>query len=207
MRRHPTFLAYTAAIFTGLGLLLTACAPAATGGGPAVAVMNGPSDGRVPGSAQLLQQEMALQGALHFHFVNDAAMRFAEGHNDFHHDRAVTSAGRLARTYGAPYAVLIGAPTLDRQVTLSSGKSVRTVDVTLRMEALVIDASSDSVVARIGSLTFERTRRESVDTLLPSVQQDPTVLALRDQAVGNIAPAVLGAVWSALGIHPTAPTG
>lgn len=203
--RHPTLLVLSAALLTGLALLVTSCAPAATGRGPAVAVLNGPSDGSLPGSAELLQQEMAQQGALHFHFLNDAAMRFAEGHNDFHHDRAVTSAGRVARSYGAPYAVLIGAPTLDRKVTLSQSKAVRTVEVTVQMEAVVVGASNDGVVSRLSSQTFEQTRHESADTVLPPIQRDPTVLTLRDQAVGTIAPAVLGAVWSALGIRPSAP--
>ena len=203
MRRSPPLLTCAAAAIAGLALVLTSCAPATTGSGPAVAVLNGPAAGRIAGSAELLQQDMAQHGALHFHFVNDAAMRFAEGHNDFHHDRAVTSAGRVARSYGAPYAVLIGAPTLERQVSLSADKSVRTVDVTVRIEAVVVDAATNQPVSRLSSQTFEQTRHESADVALPPVPQDPTVVTLRDQAVGNIAPAVLGALWSALGIHPS----
>jgi len=208
VRRRSTMWAATAAILTGLVLALGGCAPAAGGSsGPAVAVLNGPTEGRIIGSAELLQQDMAHQGALHFHFVNSAAMRFAEGHNDLYHDRALTAAGRVARSYGAPYAVLIGASTLDRTVTISQDKSARAVDVTLQMEAIVVDASTDEATARISSQTFEQTRYESTSETLPPVQRDPTVQSLRDQAVGNIAPAVLGAVWNALGIHPTRPGG
>lgn len=208
MRRRLPIVGLAAAAFVSLVALLGACAPATgSAAGPAVAVLNGPTQGRIAGSAALLQDDMAQQGALHFHFVNSAAMRFAEGHNDFYHDRAVTAAGRVARSYGAPYAVLIGASTLDRKVTTSHDGGARSVDVTVQMEAVVVDASTDQAVSRIDSQVYEQTRYESTDTALPPLQRDPTVQTLRDQGVGDIAPAVLGAVWNALGIHPTRPGG
>lgn len=197
MRRRLTHLASAAAL-TALALLLGACAPAAERTGPPIAVLNGPTQGRVAGAAQLLEHAMTQRAALHFHFVNDAAMRFAEGHNDFYHDRALTSAGRVARSYGAPYAVLVGASTLDRKVTVSQDGGGRSVDVTIQIQAVVVDASTDEAVARIRSGTFERTRVESTDTRLPPLQQDPAVLAIRDRAVPRIAPAVLGALRRAL---------
>jgi hypothetical protein len=185
--------------FAALTLALVACAPAATSGGqPLIAVLNGPANGRIAGSAALLESEMRAQGPLPFAFVNDAAMRFAEGHNDLFHDRAVTAAGRIARSYGAAYAVLIGAPTLTRDVTVSKDGSARWVDITLRMEAEVVDASTNQVVAHFESPLLERTRHESTADALPSLQNDPDVLVLRDQGVRDVAPAVVGAVLHAL---------
>lgn len=187
-----------------LALVLVGCAPA-TGrhAAPTVAVLNGPAEGRIAGSASLLEADMRTQGPLYFGFVNSAAMRFAEGHSDLFHDRAVTAAGRIARSYGAPYAVLIGATRLDRQVTLSKDKSARTVSVTLRMEAVVVDAATNHVVARFDSPLYQRARTESTADALPPLQQDPTVRALRDEGVHDVAAAVVGALWHALGIHPT----
>jgi hypothetical protein len=187
-------------------LSLSGCAPA-VGGQPLVAVLNGPAEGRIQGSAELLQSLMSDQGPLEFGFVNAAAMRFAETHNDLFHDRALTSGGRIARSYGAPYAVLIGASTLDRTVTLSHDKSARSVDVTVQIEAIVVKASTDKAVARISSQTFEQVRVEKTDTALPPIGKDPTVQTLRDQAEANIAPAVVGVLWNQLGIHPSAGAG
>lgn len=185
--------------FAALALTLVACAPAAAPGAqPLVAVLNGPANGRISGSAALLESDMRAHGPLPFAFVHDAAMRFAEGHNDLFHDRAVPAAARIARSYGAPYAVLIGAPTMTRDVTVSKDGSARWVDVTLQMEALVVDASSDTVLARFESLPMQRARHESTADALPALQRDPDVQALRDRGVYDVAPAVVGAVRHAL---------
>ncbi|MEJ2292722.1 MAG: hypothetical protein P8Y05_13565 [Deinococcales bacterium] len=183
-----------------LALVLVGCAPAASRrAAPTVAVLNGPAEGRIAGSAARLEADMRTQGPLYFSFVSSAAMRFAEGHSDLFHDRAVTAAGRIARSYDAPYAVLIGASSLDRQVTVSKGKSARTVSVTLRIEAVVVDAA----MARFDSPLCQQTRTESTADALPPLQQDPTVQALRNEGVHDVAAAVVGALWHALGIHPS----
>ena len=191
-----------------LVLVLAGCAPAASRSSePTVAVLNGPTEGRIAGSAALLEADMGTQGPLYFGFVNAAAMRFAEGHNDLFHDRAVPAAARIARSYGARYAVLIGASTLDRQVTVSKDKSVRTVDVTLRMQAVVVDAATAKVVARFDSPLYQQARTESTSEALAPLQQDPIVRWLRDQGVHDVGAAVVGALWHALGIHPSAHAG
>jgi len=185
-----------------LAVVLVGCAPAAaTRSQPEIAVLNGPAEGRIAGSATLLEADMRTQGPLRFGFVSSPAMRFAEGHNDLFHDRAATAAGRIARSYGAPYAVLIGAPTLDREVVLSKDKSARWVNVTLRMEAVIVAASTNQVVARFDSQLMQQARSESTADALPPLQRDPTVQALRDEGVHDVAPAVVGALWHALGIH------
>ncbi len=199
--RHSRIRTLTLA-FAALALTLVACAPAtAPGTRPLVAVLNGPADGRIAGSAQLLETEMRVQGPLPFAFVSDAAMRFAEGHNDLFYDRADPAAARIARSYGARYAVLIGAPTMTRDVTVSKDGSARWVDVTLRMEARVVDASSGAVLARFESPQMQRARRESTADALPALQHDPDVQALRDQGVRDVAPAVVGAVRHAVQVH------
>ncbi len=199
--RHSRIRTLTLAL-AALALTLVACAPAiAPGTQPLVAVLNGPANGRITGSAQLLETEMGVQGPLPFAFVSDAAMRFAEGHNDLFYDRAVPAAARIARSYGAPYAVLIGAPTMTRDVTVSKDGSARRVHVTLRMEARVVDASSGAVLAQFESPLMQRARQESTADALPALQHDPDVQALRDQGVRDVAPAVVGAVRHALQVR------
>lgn len=185
--------------FAALTWALVACAPAATRADrPLVAVLNGPADGRIAGSAALLVSEMQAQGPLPFSFVNEAAMRFAEGHNDLFHDRAIPAAARIARSYGAPYAVLIGAPGMTRDVKVSTDGSARRVDVTLRVQAVVVDASSGNVLATFESPLMQRARQESTADALPALQRDPDAQALRDQGVRDVAPAVVGALHHAL---------
>jgi len=184
---------------------LTACAPATAPHEPQVAVINGPAQGRLEGSAAALEAGMRGFAPLHFGFVSAAALRFAEGHSDLFYDRAVTAAGRIARSYGAPYAVVVGASTLDRQVTLSSDKGSRSVSVTLRMQALVVDAATDTVVSRVESQLLQQVRYESTTLPLPDVQHDPTVASLRDEGADAVAPAVVGTLWHQLHIRAAAP--
>lgn len=199
----PRRLALPILAVGALLLALAGCAPAASERSePQVAVLNGPAQGRIRGSAELLQSEMANQGPLGFTFVNSAAMRFAEVHNDMFYDRAATAAARIARSYRAPYAVVVGASTLQRDVTVSKDKATRIVAVTLQIEAVVVDASNDKVVARVDSQLMQQSRGESTDEPLPSLQNDPTVLALRNEGVTDIAPAVLRALRHALRAHP-----
>lgn len=184
-------------------LLLAGCAPAATSPSePVVAVLNGPQQGRIAGSASLLESAMEQQGPLGFTFVNDLAMRFSEGHNDLFYDRAAPAAARIARSYGAPYAVLVGASQLDRQVTVSKDGSARTVEVTLRVQAVVVDAATAHTLATFDSSLLQQSRRESTADPLPALQRDPTVEALRNEGVRNVAPAVVGSLWHALSLHP-----
>ena len=201
--RLPLFVLAAAALL----VTLDGCAPAATRAAqPSIAVLNGPQQGRIPGSASLLVSAMQRQGPLGFTFVNAAALRFAEGHNDLFHDRAVPAAARIARSYGARYAVLIGASTLDRQVTVSKDGSSRTVAVTLRVQAVVVDAATATTVATFESQLLQQARQESTADTLPPVARDPTVETLRKEGVRNVAPAVVGALWHALGLHPRAPS-
>lgn len=187
-------------ITAALLLALTSCAPATSSQQPQVAVLNGPAQGRIEGSAAALVTDMGGFGPLHFGFVSAAALRFAEGHSDLFYDRAVTAAGRIARTYAAPYAVLVGASTLQRDVTLSQDKSERAVSVTLRIQAQVVDAATDTVVSSVESQLYQQTRTESTANPLPDLQHDPTVQVLRDQGVDAVAPAVVGALWHVLHI-------
>ncbi len=185
-----TALALTAAALTG-------CAPA-TRGENAVAVLNAPLRQRVQGSAQALESALAQGGQPPFRFLADSVMRFQEGHNDFGGSRSVGSAARVARSFGARVAVTVGAPVLDRSVTVSSDKSLRQVEVTLQMEVVVIDARTAQVVQHVYSQVLREMRVESNADDLPNLANDPTAKDLRDQAVADLAPAARRAIAGAL---------
>lgn len=183
-----------ASILVGALLLLAACAPAqrerAGEATATIAMLNAPAQSAVPGSADAVQAELEGRADAPFGFVSAFSMRFLETHNDLFHSRAAPSAARIARTQNADLAVMVGAPVLEREVTEGRGAS-RRVDVTLALEAQVVDPRNDAVVQVLRTRTLQGSRVESVDLPLPDVTADPTVLALRDRAAPELAASLL----------------
>ncbi len=185
-RRRTTWLAVLL-----LGALLGACAPARTQVGTVlVAVLNAPAQSFLEGSAEGVQAVLEREASPSFSYVSSFTMRFLETHNDLFHSRAAPSAARIARTQGADLAVMVGAPVLERTVTASrDGKSLR-VDVAVALEAQVVDPRTDAVVQVLRTRTLQGSRVESAEGELVDVGSDPTVQALRDQAVPELAAAL-----------------
>lgn len=174
-----------------LGALLTACAPASRQPGTIlVAVLNAPAQAAVPGSADGVQALLEREPSSRFAYASTFSMRFLETHNDMFLSRAAPSAARIARSQGAQLAVMVGAPVLDRQVTLSRDETVRRVDVSFALEAQVVDPRTDAVVQVLRTRTFQGSRVESTKEELLPVTADPTVLTLRDQAIPELAAAL-----------------
>ena len=155
-----------ASILVGALLLLAACAPAqgerAGEATATIAMLNAPAQSAVPGSADAVQAELEGRADAPFGFVSAFSMRFLETHNDLFHSRAAPSAARIARTQNADLAVMVGAPVLEREVTEGRGAS-RRVDVTLALEAQVVDPRNDAVVQVLRTRTLQGSRVESVD--------------------------------------------
>ncbi len=193
-----------------LAAFLSGCAPTIrlTGEPPLIAVLNAPSQNRLEGSAERLERDMRTFGPLPFDFVNEQAMRFQEGHNDFFHSRAADSAARVARSYGAPFAVMIGAPVLDRQVVVSKDQRSRQVTITLQMQATVVDAADGVVRSDLYARQRSTTRVESNDQRIVALAEDADVAKLRDAGIDDLAPAVVGALTGAVGdAHATGSNG
>ncbi len=176
-------------------LVVAACAPAQSdrSGEPTatVAMLNAPAQSSLPGSADAVQAELEGRGDAPFDFVSAFSMRFLETHNDLFHSRAAPSAARIARTQGADLAVMIGAPVLEREVTEARGAASRRVDVSLALEAQVVDPRNDSIVQVLRTRTLQGSRVESVDLPLPEPTDDPTVQALRDRLAPELASSLL----------------
>lgn len=175
-------------------LLAAACAPsqrAADGSQALIAMMNAPAQSALPGSADAVQTELEARTDAPFTFVSGFTMRFLETHNDLFHSRAAPSAARIARTQGADLAVMVAAPVMEREVTESRDAASRRVDVSLALEAQVVDPRNDSVVQVLRTRTLQGSRVESTDLPLADVAQDPTVQALRDRAAPELASSLL----------------
>lgn len=191
-----------------LVLILGACAPAARNGNePLVAVLNAPSEAVIGGSAERLQEDILRDGPLGFKLVSSGAMRFQETHNDFFHSRAAGTAGRVARSYGADIAVMVGASVLRRDVTVSDDQQTRRVDVTVQMQAVLIDAATDAVLSTQYAALMHASRRESNRQPVIDIHQDPDVIVLRNQGVDDLARVVEANLRDHLGIDTTSPAG
>lgn len=177
-----------------LALMLVGCAPKlqASGSSPEtlLAIMNAPAQSALPGSADAVQESLERDATLPFRYVSAFTMRFQETHNDLYLSRAPASAARIARSQGADVAIMVGAPVLEREVTVSKDGASRRIDISLALEAQVVDARNDAVVQVLRTRTHEGSRVESTERELVDVTLDTTVLALRDRAVPELAAAV-----------------
>lgn len=185
MRGKSILLALT------VGALLAACAPAAKPAGSVLlAVLNAPAQARIEGAAEGVQEILEQDASPEFRYVSPFTMRFLETHNDLFNSRAAPSAARIARTQGADLAIMIGTPVIEREVTESRDGATRRVDVSLALGAQVVDARTDAVVQVLRTRTLQGSRSEANRDPLVPVEKDPTVLALRDQAVPELAAAL-----------------
>ena len=170
--------------------LLTACAPSQGRAGEAhatIAILNAPTQSRLAGVADLVQDDLTKRADAPFDFVSAFTLRFLETHNDMFHSRAAPSAGRIARSHGADLAVMVSAGVLEREVTETGKGDTRRVDVSLALEAQVVDPRNDSVVQVLRTRTHKGSRVESVSLPLPDTHADPTALALSERAAPELA--------------------
>jgi hypothetical protein len=169
--------------------LLGSCAPVATrqAEGPSVALINAPAEDRVSPAADALQPKVeSVPGCCGFSFVRSRPVRFQETHRDFFGSRAAPSSAALARNLGAELAVMVGAPLFER--TARNVDGAREVRGRVQFRATVVDADSGESLGTVGSLTFRDFRLVGEDEPLPELDEDPTMLALMDEALSDLAP-------------------
>lgn len=190
-----------------LTLLLSACAPAVTGpdGGLSVAVLNAPGESRVPGAAEgVVAAAQGLPACCAFEFTRSAPLRFAETHGDIYGSRAPRQASIIARTHGAELAVMVSAPTLERQVEAARGSSQR-VTITLQLRATVIDSATTETLATVASRVVSGARTAREDEQLPEVAQDPLTARLSQEAAVDLAPHLLAVLDDLVREHAPGP--
>lgn len=179
--------------FAALLLVALACAPTVSEGQErtVLAVMNGPAEARLPGTAEDVQGELLslLRGA--YRFVPNSTMRFRETHMDLYRSRADGNAAQIARSEGAALAVMVGAPLLEREVREGAG-GLRYVDVRVVLEARLIRPDDANVIAVVRSNHYSGSRTEPKSFELLPVEEDPTVVALRQRAAAELASSLAG---------------
>lgn len=184
-------LLVTAASTALLAALLAACAPQTQPEGQrVVAVINGPAQHAIDGSAQAVHGHFADDPERGFELVSTFALRFLESHNDLFDDRAAPSAARIARGQGADFAIMIGAPVQLRTVTLSRDEASRRVDIELALEAQVVDARTDTIVQTLRTRSHFGSRVEANESALPDPSADGTLMSLVAEAARELAVAL-----------------
>ncbi len=169
-------------------LALASCAPAVRDETrPLVAIMNAPAQSAVRGAAEIVQDVLFDDTGRSFDLVSSFTMRFLESHTDLYHSQAAPSAARIARNQSADLAVMVGAPVLDRDVSLSRDEASRRVDVSLALEAQVVDPETAAVVQTLRTRTHQGSRVEANDAPLPEPSEDVTVQALLEEAAPELA--------------------
>ncbi|MFO7546472.1 MAG: hypothetical protein R6W77_13350 [Trueperaceae bacterium] len=157
---------------------------------PLVALLNGPAQAALTGSAEGVQSELERDTGKPFELASAFSMRFLESHTDLFHSRAAPGAARIARSQGADLAIMVGAPVLVRDVAVSRDSASRRIDVQVALEAQVVDPRTDAVVQVLRTRTFSGSRVEANDAPVVDVEDDTTVQALRDAAVPELAAAI-----------------
>lgn len=172
--------------FAGLAALVAACAPAVDGL-PEITVINAPAEMRVAPLAEELEQALAEDPfAAPFRFTSSRPVRWQEVRREMHRDRAPLQAAFIARNLGGAYAVMVGAPTYEREVRELFG-DLREVAATVQVRAQVVDPETAEVIARFDSRTFRSSRLEPAVKDLPDVHDDPDVRDARHEALRDIA--------------------
>lgn len=188
---HRLKLAAALALTVLFGSLLAACAPQVrTDGRRVVAVINGPAQHAIDGSAQAVHEHFADDPERGFDLVSTFALRFLESHNDLFDDRAAPSAARIARGQNADFAIMIGAPIQTRSITVSRDEASRRIDIELVLEAQVVDARTDAIVQTLRTRSHFGSRVEANDFKLPDPTQDGTLMTLVAEAARELAVAL-----------------
>ncbi len=189
--RHRLAAALSVTALFVLGSLLAACAPQVSSDGQrVVAVINGPAQHAIDGSAQAVHGHFADDPERGFELVSTFALRFLESHTDLFDDRAAPSAARIARGQDADFAIMIGAPIQTRSVTVSRDEASRRVDIELVLEAQVVDARTDAIVQTLRTRSHYGSRVEANDFALPDPVQDGTLMTLVAEAARELAVAL-----------------
>lgn len=186
-----------------LVFMLTGCIPQLEDTGPSVALINAPAEGRVTGLADKLET-LLEKGPLTYSFTPSSRVRFGETHRDMSGSRAALQAAFIARTYGAEWAVMIGAPTYEREVLEFTFLKVlkRKIVSQIQLEVKIVDPVTAEIMSTYSSELYTSIRVETLEGDLIEKSQDPDINDLIDRALVDIVPVVrqdLGTLFANVG--------
>jgi hypothetical protein len=173
-------------------MLLAGCVPQIEDAGPSVALINAPAEGRITGLADTLEARLLQNGALGYSFTASSKVRFGETHRDMGGSRAALQAAFIARAYGAELAVMIGAPSYERQVLeFTFFKTPKRKIITqVQLEVIIIDPLTAEPRSTYVSQLYSAVRVETIDGEIIEKSRDPDIQQLIDKALIDIVPVV-----------------
>jgi hypothetical protein len=179
--------------------LVAGCAPAATAGGAEgtgepggnkVALINGPTEERLPGLADLLEMQLRRQpDCCAFTFPWSVPVRNQEDQRDMYGVRAPLQAAYLARNLGDRWPVLVGTSSFER--TVAEQRDSYYISGQLAVKAQLVDTVTGTVLQTLTSSVYSGSRQQARQQPLPAERQDPLMLELAGQAVAELAPQLL----------------
>lgn len=171
-----------------LTLGLIACAPQLNTKAQLV-ILNGPADYYVPGVAKQLSNKLKTTNPNpSYSIVRSSRTEFAETHRDMFGSRANPSASLIANTYGAEFAILIGAPLFERNINKNDQN--QKIYTKVQLEVRIIDPVTQQTLANYASPLFYDVRTEALDAELPEIKDDPDIQKLIKQGIKEISPQV-----------------
>lgn len=177
-------------LLLGLVIILTSCMPQLEDSGPSVALINAPAEGRISGLADLLETHLVKSGPASYTFTPSSRVRFGETHRDMSGSRAPLQAAFIARTYGAAWAVMIGAPTYQREVIEFSFFNIpkRKIISQVKLEVKIVDPVTSNIMSTYASNLYTSVRIETIEGDLIEKDHDPDIHRLITQALSDIVP-------------------
>ncbi len=135
---------------------------------------------------------LLTNGNLGYTFTASSKVRFAETHRDMSGSRAALQAAFIARTYGAEFAVMIGAPTYEREVLeFTFFKTLkRKIISQVQLEVIIIDPVTAEPLFSYASQLYSAVRVETIDGEIIEKSRDPDINDLIDRALADIVPVV-----------------
>ena len=172
----------------GLAVLLAACVPGTLPEGePEVIVINAPEERDTDGVAEAFVARIQELGPPGFDVVRNVAIAGLEDRSNLGGSRAVPSAARIARDFGAVYTLMLAPIDVERDVRDVGGGEVEIV-VQLSVEGILVRGSDERVIARIASRSLTGRRFVPSSEPLPELLRDPTTLALAERGAEALAP-------------------
>ena len=176
------------ALSASLLLLLSACVPASsrssTDPANTVIIVNGPSEDAVAGLADELERRLLDQpGCCGFDLHWSVPVRAQENQRDLNGYRAWGSSGRIARSLGAGWAVLVGLNDFERTVNYRG--DTLAISVTAGVIVHVLDSSANEI-ASFESGTRRAWRSQSADEPLADERREPLRGQIAFAALGDV---------------------
>lgn len=181
---------------TLLLLLLSACAPAASGDWNRVALINGPGEHSLPALAGKLGTQLQKQpGCCPFGFLRDRVVQNQAQQRNLYGSRAGPQAAALGQNLHARWPVLVGTEEFKRSVEERNGDY--RIHGAVSVRAVLIDVTDGTELAAVTSAVFSGSRWQPAERELPGEKQDPLLNGLAAEAAAELAPALLDLLLAA----------